>query len=272
MSERADLTLANGQTVDEVAKGAWVLLGRTQAFRAVRVITSVGLGVALRDLKETEGALKAAGFKSFTELCDHLGLSLSNANELLKNLEDLGADMLRASDELQLTTRHLRAMRALPAGERPQVSGKHLTWNGKAYDTSKPRELEALREEFDALVRAREREARKAEKEKAEAVEHGEKQIASLKKKNDALAKQLWDAGFEANGKRVGAADGLAQAGELIGVAIAKMTGALDQAKEGKKAFHDKMCTQVIGLCEQLSRQITNQSEAAARQLDEYEG
>lgn len=265
------LALADGQTPEQVARDAMLWLGRAEAFSSIRMITSVGHGVALRNLRDTPGALKAAGFANFTDACEHFGLSLSSGKELIQNLEAFGETFMTAADGLQLTTRHLRAARALTDGK-PEVRGKLLILSGTAYDLEKPRDREKVRDEFEAVARAREREAKKAEKEKAEVAEHGEKQIGALRKKNDALAQQLLDAGFEVGGKRVGAADLIAQSDKLISLAIAKMTAALDGAKAGKKAFHDKICAQVIGLCEQLSRQTTNQSEAAARQLEEYEG
>ena len=216
--------------------------------------------------------LRTAGYPSFSKFCEAFGLPRTSILHDLKNFRELGEELYRALDAAGVSQRRMAAIAALPPGERPEIVGNKMIVGGLAYDFTLRKDQERLAAEFDDLIKKSERELKKAEREMAEVQEHGEKQIGALKKKNDALALQLLQAGFEVGGKRVGAADAIAQARELINVAIAKMSGALDEAKEGKKAFHDKICTQVIGLCEQLSRQTTNQSEYAARQLEEYEG
>ncbi len=252
----------------EAATRALRVFGRAEAFHAVRAITSAGLAVALQELRDTPGALDALGCKSFSQVCERLGLSLSTGKEILQNLNTFGDEFLSIADDLSLTRAHLRGARSLPKGERPQVVGGKLLLEGKAFDPTKRADLAAIRDIFDGIATAHTRELKKLHRENTEEMRHREGQIKNLARKVEKREEELRAAGFIVDGRGHEAVQLVEMARDHIHQGIVQLNNAQDVARGAAPEFAAQVLSEVIGVLDAAEGKVNTTHARAAAALD----
>lgn len=164
-------------------------IGMVQAFDFIAQFTGIARLKWLNERKESgdykgltvpvNGAMKE--LKTFEDLCEFAGISISKAKEDLQNLATFGEDFMQSAEALGLGYRQLRKLRALPEDTR------QLIIEGEAVAANDPEVLKDLIEDL-AGRNAKEKE----EKENLKAdLEARDKVLADKNKKLDETQTQL---------------------------------------------------------------------------------
>lgn len=107
------------------------LIGQMQAFDAMNQFSGLARVILMRQMKESkaykgikipqaDGSIKT--LTSFDEFCVEMGLSRSKADEDIQNLNILGESFMERTQDMGLSYKQLRKLRALPEADRQAVT------------------------------------------------------------------------------------------------------------------------------------------------------
>ena len=164
-------------------------IGMVQAFDFMAQFTGIARLKWLKDRKESgdykglsvplNGGLKE--LKTFDDLCDFAGISISKAKEDLQNLAVFGEAFLQSAETLGLGYRQLRQLRALPEDTRQMII------DGEAVAANDP---EALKDLIEDLAGRNAKEKEEKENLKAD-LEARDKVLADKNKKLDEVQTKI---------------------------------------------------------------------------------